>query len=311
MNNIKLSIILVNWNCGKVIIDCVESITKNILPLQYEVIVVDNNSIDGSNEEIEKKFPFVKFIKNKYNNLFAGANNQGYDLSKGEYVWILNSDTVLFDDSVRKMISFLENNSGFGAVTTKLLNSDKTTQYYMHRRFPTFLRICFALLHKRFPSFKPKIVKDYLYLDNDFTKNFSVEQAAGTSILIRREIIEKIGGLFDAKKFPLFFNDVDLCYRLYKYHYKIMCLCDSSIFHLKGHSTNKLNFFNGKMQYIPSSLAFFKKHGKYIDYLLAKLSYFLLFSFLILVSVFKLLIRKINLKTFKHQLLIIPLIIRS
>src|SRR3989338_7796248 len=260
-NKIKLSIILVNWNCGQTIFDCLESLYTHIKDINFEIIVVDNNSTDGSREYIEKHFSQVVLIKNDFNNLFAGANNQGYQIARGEYIWILNSDTRLFENSFRIMMGHLSDPK-IGAVTCKLFNDDGSTQYYMHRRFPTCIRMALSFIHRWFRPFNPSIVRNYLYLDNDFKENFYIEQSAGVCIVIKREVIEKVGGLFDEKNFPLFFNDVDLSYRLKIFGYFILCVCNTSIFHSKGQSTNKLNFFANKYYYIPSALLFFKKHNR-------------------------------------------------
>ena len=309
-NKIKLSIILVNWNCGQTISDCLESLYVHIKDINYEIIVVDNNSTDGSREYIEKHFPQVVLIKNDFNNLFAGANNQGYQIARGEYIWILNSDTRLFENSIEKMIGFLDDPK-IGAVTCKLLNQDGSTQYYMHRKFPTYIRMVLSFVHRGFRFFKPPAIQGYLYLRNDFQKNFYIEQPAGVCILMKREVIEKVVGLFDEKNFSLFFNDVDVSYRLHIFGYLILCVCNTSIFHSKGQSTNKLGFFANKYYYIPSALLFFKKHNLYKDFYLSKISYTILFIIIGLHSSLLFLTGFINFNVYKERILLVKTIIQT
>jgi len=293
-NKIKLSIILVNWNCGQTIINCIKSLYTHIKDVEYEIIVIDNNSTDGSKEYIKKNFPLVVLIENNYNNFFAGANNQGYSVARGKYILILNSDTVVFDDSIQKILNFFRQNAKLGALTCKLLNLDGTVQYYMHRRFPDYFRLIFSYIHKKFNFFKPTIIKNYLYLNNKFDKNFFIEQAAGVFILTKKSVIEDVGGLFDEEKFPLFYNDVDFCYRLSKKSKKILCLCNYSIFHLKARSTGKLNFFKSGQFYAPASLWYFKKHNKKFDFIILKISFLFLFVTLNIIKLIQFLMGKIN-----------------
>jgi hypothetical protein len=269
---------------------------NNIKSVKFEIIVVDNNSSDGTAEYIEKKFPLVILIKNNFNNLFAGANNQGYEISRGEYILILNSDTIVFDESIDKMIRYYESNKELGAITCRLLNKNGTTQYCMHRRFPNYFRLIFSFIYKKWKNFRPRIVRDYLYLDNEFNKDFLIEQAAGVFILTKRSVIKELGGLFDEIRFPLFYNDVDFCYRLSKKSKKIICLCDYSIFHLKGQSTGKLNFLKGGEYYAPAALLYFKKNNKKFDFITLKISFLFLFLFLNVLGMIRFFEGKIILK---------------
>lgn len=259
-NNIELSIILVNWNCGQVIIDCIESLIKTIKKTSYEIIVVDNDSKDKSIEKIIYDYPQIKVIQNEFNNMFAGANNQGYEISKGDKIFILNSDTVVTEGAVDNLVQILKEGKE-SAVTCTLLNSDGTVQYYMHRGFPTLLRLASGLIYKRWNifGFLPS-VKKYLLIDNKFDKDFYVDQAAGAAIMLKRELIEKLGYLFDEKNFPLFYNDVDLCFQISKGGYKILCAVDIKIYHLKGNSVSKLKFSKLMKTYIPSCFRYFIKN---------------------------------------------------
>jgi len=273
---VELSIILVNWNGGQVIINCIESLIKTIKHTSYEIIVVDNNSQDGSLEKIIKNYPLIKIIKNKFNNMFAGANNQGYAISTGKYIFILNPDTVVTTNAVDDLVAILKNSKEV-AITCTLLNPDGTVQYNMHRGFPSFFRLisslCFEKLH--FLNFLPA-VKNYLLLNNKFDQDFYIEQAAGAVILLRKELIEQLGYLFDEKNFPLLYNDVDLSYRIYKAGIKILCKSDIQIYHLKGQSLKTISRGDHTLEHINSFLNFAKKHNLILDYWLTAFAYFIL-----------------------------------
>lgn len=302
----KLSIILVNWNCYEVIFDCIDSILNANLTFPYEIIVVDNNSEDGSREILEKKYSSVRLLKNSFNNLFAGANNQGFSISEGENILILNTDTIVNREAIEKMLDYVDGRNDKIA-TCKLLNPDGTTQYYMHRKFPSFFRLIPALAHKRFTWFAPSFLKNFLYLDNNFEKDFFVEQAAGACMMMNRKVIE-YNGLFDEKNFPLYYNDVDFCYRLSKKGMKIKCFCDVSIIHLKGVSVRKLKFSKGGVEYARSSLLYFRIHRMYLDYFLLKFLYIILFSLVAVQASFLFLMRIINKKEFIARLFIFQLL---
>lgn len=301
-NKPKVSIILLNWNQGNESLDCIDSIFTNISNDMFEIILVDNGSIDGSIEKIEEKYKGkIIFIKNNFNNMFAPANNQAYNIAKWEYIWVLNTDTIIQNDCLTPMIEFLQKNTDYGATTCKLLNSDGSTQYYIHRRFPSFLRLVFWLLYKRFHIFKLSPVIQYLYLDKTFDEDFDIEQAGWACILLKKEVIDSIGWLFDEKKFPLFYNDVDLCYRVWKNNFKIRFLSSVSLIHLKWQSTGKLNFFWSKKNLSISGLLFFKKHSLWFSYIFSKIAYLFLFSWLYGISLYLFLTKKITFSELKQR----------
>ncbi len=302
MSDVTLSIAIVNWNTCELTKNCIESILENTKGTDYEIIVVDNGSVDGSIEVIENEFPQVRLIKNSHNLGFAEPNNQALEISRGKYFLALNSDTIVHVDALEKMVDFLDSHPEAGAVTCRLLNRDGSTQYNMHRRFPTFLGLVSGGIYKYYPRLKLKWAREFLMLDNKFDKIQTIEQAAGACIMIRKDIIEDIGGLFDAERFPLLFNDVDLCYRLYKNGFKIYLVPDAKITHLKGQSFKQIEFPMHKKEEVVSLFLFFRKHRKYPDYLMSKMAYLLLYSIIALWSLILLLIRRIDFHSFKDSL---------
>lgn len=283
----KLSIAVLSWNSLQITKECIDSILKNLHGVSYEIILIDNASHDGSATMIKQQYdnsnhPNIYCIYNSTNLGFAGGNNQAYAVARGEYFLLLNSDTIVYPDSIEAMVHFLDAHTNYAAATTKLLNPDGSIQYYMHREFPSVWKLVPALLHKRFRWFKPKTVRDYLYLDNKFTNDFDIEQAAGANLMVKSSIIKQLGILLDDKHFPIYYNDVDLCYRLHQSGYKIRCINSVGITHLKGTSVRKLDFFKNGKEYTSSSLGFFKKHHMLTSYWLLKFLYIILFSCLLL-----------------------------
>lgn len=255
-----VSVIVLSWNARSEVMACVESLMQACQSLDHEIIVIDNASVDDSVAYL-KNLSGIRLIENEQNTGYAAGNNQGYALAKGDYILLLNQDTVVNQAALSAMMNFLKTTSAYGAVTVKLLNQDGSTQYYMHRRFPKWYVLPLALLHKRIPSFRPNLVRDYLYLDNDFSHDFDIDQAAGSCLLLRRSALEQLGYLFDARRFPLYYNDVDLCRRLWQHGWPIRCLCSVHITHLKGTSVRKIPRLRNTFLYLKAVWFYFTSSG--------------------------------------------------
>lgn len=226
-----LSIVIPTYNSEDDIGKCLTSIYENIDSLSYEIIVVDNYSQDGTVSIIKSKFPDVKVIRNYENKNFAYAANQGIKLAKGRFVMLLNPDTTLKDKAIEKLYSLLDERPDVGAVAPKLLNFDGSVQQSC-REFPTpfnlFTEITgLSLITGRTSRWK---------LPNfDYEKTQEVDQPSASALLIRGNLLRDIGGL-DAG-YPLYMNDIELCYQIKKKGYKIYYLKDAEIYHIRGSST--------------------------------------------------------------------------
>lgn len=265
-----LSIIIPSFNTRALTKNCLSSIFKFPPNFPFEVIVVDNASKDQSAEMINKSYPMVKVIANKENVGYAKANNQAAKVAKGKYLLLLNSDTILNSGILENMVNYLKTHSDVGAVTSKLVNPDGTTQYYYHRRFPTFFSFAASLL-KNYFNISTKLAEDYFMLNEKFVKETDIEQAGGTVLMIPVTTIQKIHGLFD-NRFPLFFNDTDLCLRIKKTGLKIILLPDVKVIHFRGKSTDLLDPFIIREELFVSMLKYFRKHKMYLSYFLAKVT---------------------------------------
>jgi GT2 family glycosyltransferase len=266
-----LSIIIVTWNSQKFIRNCLDSILISTGNLSLEIIVVDNDSSDETAKIVEQFYPQVNLIQNKKNLGYAKANNQGIEESRGEYILLLNPDTQVLEDALSLMYEFMEENPKIGALGPKLLNPDKSVQASC-REFPTFSTLIweFSGLSRFFP--KSKIFGRWRIGYFDFDKPREVDQPMGSCLMLRRETLDDVG-IFD-ENFGMFFNDVDLCFRIKKRGWKIYFYPEPQVIHFKGASTRKAK---AKMIWL-SHLAFYKFFKKHKTGFTSRL---LLFTFLI------------------------------
>lgn len=251
-----ISIVIVTWNSKEFIRSCLESCLRSSEGLSREIIVVDNSSSDRTAQIVREFFPQVSLIENKTNVGYAKANNQGIAKSTGRYVLLLNPDTEVQGNALGLMLKFMEANPNVGALGPRLLNPDETVQPSC-REFPTFSTLIweFTGLSRLFP--KSKILGSWKMGYFDFNQPREVDQPMGSCLMLKRETLEQVG-LFD-ETFAMFFNDVDLCYRVKKAGWKIFFSPEAQVVHHHGASTGKAK---RKMIWL-SHLAFykfFKKH---------------------------------------------------
>lgn len=230
-----VSIIIVSYNTKEITKSCLKSIYNAKWRDEFEIIVVDNNSQDGSVEMISKEFPNIKIIANRENKLFAIANNQGAKIANGKYLLLLNSDTIIYDDNIQKLIDFFENQSeNIICVGPKILNSDKSIQSYGQPRygFMEFF-ICQMRLHKKF-SFLRNFWKT---LPTSPNITHEVGWVCGACMMIPRHLYQKVGGLNE--KLEFYGEEPEFGYRTSKLGYKTLYYHESEIIHLGGGSTKQ------------------------------------------------------------------------
>lgn len=230
---------------------------KAFAGLQAEVIVIDNNSTDQSMEYLEPAFSQVRFISNNENIGFAKACNQGLKLASGKYILFVNPDTIVPEDCFKKCISFLEQHADAGALGIKMLDGRGYFLKESKRSFPSPLTSLFKLfgLSRLFP--RSKIFSKYHLGNLDENKNNEVDVLAGAFMMIKKEVLEKVGS-FD-EVFFMYGEDVDLSYRIQKAGYKNYYFAESSIVHFKGESTRKGTMNYVRMFYTAMSV-FVRKH---------------------------------------------------
>ncbi|MGI0009981.1 MAG: glycosyltransferase family 2 protein, partial [Nitrosopumilaceae archaeon] len=196
---VQLSIIIINYNTRDLLRACLKSVFQKTQDLDFEMIVVDNASVDGSLEMVEQEFPQVKKICNAENRGFAAANNQAIKQANSEYILLLNSDTEVLDGAINKTIEFMKQRPETSIVGCKLLNPDGTLQPSC-RSFPSVWNLFTEsfFLYKAFK--RTKLFGKYYMSFFDHTSIREVDVVMGAFMLIRREVIDAIG-LFDEDYF--------------------------------------------------------------------------------------------------------------
>ncbi len=252
-----LSVVIVNYNVKYFLDQCLQSVFGAGKSLEMEVFVVDNNSVDGSNEMLAEKYPGVKLIANQENFGFSKANNQAIKQSKGRYVLLLNPDTILEDDTLVKVVEFMDKHPEGGALGVKMIDGKGRFLPESKRSLPTpsvaFYKI-FGLA-ALFP--KSKVFGKYHlgFLDNEEVHD--VEVLSGAFMLLRAETLNKIG-LLD-EDFFMYGEDIDLSYRIIKGGYRNYYFPKTRIIHYKGESTKK-NSVNYVLVFYNAMLIFAQKH---------------------------------------------------
>jgi len=253
----KLSIVIVNYNVKYFLEQCLHSVIKACEGIASEVFVVDNNSVDNSVEMVGQKFPTVKLIANNENTGFSKANNQAIALSSGEYVLLLNPDTVVEEDTFRKIVNFMDAHPDAGALGVKMLDGSGKFLPESKRGLPTPRAAFYKIsgLASLFP--KSRIFGRYHlgYLNRDQTNE--VEILAGAFMLLRRSVLDKTG--FLDEDFFMYGEDIDLSYRILKAGYKNYYFPETRIIHYKGESTKKSSV-NYVLVFYNAMIIFARKH---------------------------------------------------
>ncbi|MHC4114243.1 MAG: glycosyltransferase family 2 protein [Planctomycetota bacterium] len=260
----KLSIVIVSWNVRQDIINCLDSIYDSPSSKPFEIIVIDNASSDRSTQEIRKQFPKVTCIANNQNYGFTGANNQGIKLAKGEYLLFLNPDTIMYSGSLDYLVTFMDNNKDVGACGPKLLNEDGSTQQSA-REFPSYRGALYRFTFLKYFRIFKNSYRSWLMRDFDHKSQRDVDQLMGAALLVRKSIIDKISG-FD-ESFFMYYEEVDLCYRIKQYGWRIVFLPQACITHLGGRSSQQIPAAK-RIMMLRSLLKYFRKnHGIGITFL--------------------------------------------
>ena len=236
MKDFDLSITICSWNTVDDLQACLASLTAIRDEAHFEVIVVDNNSEDGSPTMVENEFTWVRLEKMSQNLGFVGGQNYAAEHRKGRHVLPLNSDTVVHPGAIRGLLDYLEAHSEVGVVAPKLLNPDGSLQFSC-RRFPNPLAALFrnTLLGRLFPN--NRYTKDYLMQDWNHDGPREVDWVSGAALLVRDSYVDE-NGLFDPD-FVMFCEDVDLCFQTWRKGKKVIYLPEFQITHAIGRSTDK------------------------------------------------------------------------
>jgi len=253
----QLSIVIVNYNVRYFLEQCLLSVKRAVAQIDAEVFVVDNASVDGSVEMVKEKFPFAKIIANQNNVGFSKANNQAIEIATGEYVLLLNPDTVVAEDTFEKCIAFMDAHKDAGALGVRMIDGKGNFLPESKRGLPTPAVAFYKTfgLAKLFPKSKTFGKYHLGFLSAHETNE--VDILSGAFMFMRKSVLDKIGLLDET--FFMYGEDIDLSYRIIKEGHKNFYFPETTIIHYKGESTKK-----GSLNYVKvfynAMLIFARKH---------------------------------------------------
>lgn len=256
---VDLSSVIVAWNVRDLVLDCLASIREAKLGLDYEVIVVDNGSADGTVECVRRAFPSAHVIALPANVGFAAGNNQGMLKATGRHFVLLNSDTIVLPGGLERCVEYLDAHPEVAVVGPQLLNPDRSKQNCIHNS-PTLVSelvgqsLLRRLLPRRWPS---KLV--------DYREPLEVEAVLGACLFVRADVVREVGPIDEAYFF--FLEETDWCERIRARGWKVVHLPDAHVIHLYGESTKKKVPLRTRIEYYRSRYVFFRKNRSRAAYL--------------------------------------------
>lgn len=252
-NPCEVSFIIPNWNHKDLLHECISSIYRTVGDISHEIIVVDNASTDESAWHIQKTFPRVIWVQNWTNLGYAKAVNQGVERSGGEFLFLLNNDIVLKDNTRQLLISFLREHPDAGAVAPLLYHPYGRLQISC-RRFPTPL----AIILEKLGLIKIGSYGKLKLTPKEHLVGGRVFQPMTSALMVRRQCWNEVGPMDE--RFPLFFNDVDWCYRLYRDTRCVIYLYPTAgAIHHQGASVRRLGY-KKQVELYKGILRFYLKH---------------------------------------------------
>tara|TARA_Y100001935_G_scaffold254992_1_gene265987 strand:- start:341 stop:1237 length:897 start_codon:yes stop_codon:yes gene_type:complete len=265
-----VSIVIVSYNVREYIISCIQSIYKHSNSgVNFEIIVIDNDSKDNSVDELNKTFPEINLIQNNYNAGYTVAANQGSKVCKGEYIFFLNPDTLFIEDSLGKLIGISDKQINLGIVGPKLITSDGFTQQSYWKK-PSVPNTILSLIHLDYFNFYKN------YNNTNLNEIIEVDSLSGGALFLKKEIFEELGG-FNEKLFWM--EDIDFSIRLNSNGYFNFYYPLTEIIHFKGKSSES-NYKVAISNQLLSKIKFFKIHH-------SQLGYYMIFFSVLFVSLIK------------------------
>ena len=232
-----VSAVIVNWNTRDYLRECLQSLEQTAIGELLETIVVDNASGDGSADMVAREFPGVTLIRSSRNLFYAAGNNLGVAEASGEYLLILNPDTEALGDAVAQLRGFLDEHPEASAVAPRLVHPDGSAQSSV-RLFPTPLNVLIEVTRLSRLAPRSRVLGAYRMGWWDQSEVREVDQPMTSCLLVRRSKWEALRGMDEG--FPMFFNDVDLCYRLKQSGGSLYFLPTARVLHHVGASTRQV-----------------------------------------------------------------------
>jgi N-acetylglucosaminyl-diphospho-decaprenol L-rhamnosyltransferase len=264
---VDLSIIIVNWNVRDLLLRCLQSIVAQARPnpdewtwrigvWSLEIIVVDNASTDGSTGMVRSDFPRIQLIQNEENRGFTAANNQGLAVSQGRFLMLLNPDTEVAEDTLTRMLQYMDTHPQVGVLGPQLLYADGSQQS-SRRRFPTFATALVESTVVQEWWSDNHILQRYYMTDTPDDAVQPVDWVVGACLLVRREAYEQVGELDEG--FFMYSEEMDWCRRYKSSGWEIVYLPTATVIHHEGKSSEQV--VPARHIYFQSSkVRYFRKH---------------------------------------------------
>lgn len=252
-----LSIVIVNWNGLKVLRACLHSVFANAAGLELEVILVDNASKDGSVDAVRADFPRVKILENSKNLGFAAANNQAFRMAEGRYTLLLNNDTVILQNSLRKCVEYLDQNPNIGVVGCRVEFPDRSFQTSCYR-FNEPTELIWSGLLPLGSVFNERLCRGR-YWGKQFTTPVDVDAIAGCFFMVRAEVISQVGG-FD-EDFFMYGEDEEWCSRIKRAGWRIVYFPGATIIHIHRYSSSQARRALRRIECLSPVLVLHKRRG--------------------------------------------------
>lgn len=261
-----VSIIIINYNTMFLTLNLIETIIKNTIGINYEIILVDNDSKENVEVALEqsKYKENIKLIKSDENLGFGRANNLGVKMAKGKYIFLLNSDTLLLDNSIKKMFDFMEKNIEIAVCGGNLYDGNKLPAHSFQRKFLNEIDYYYNYIYQIITGKR----RDFNYSKLPF----EVAYVTGADMFIKKSVFEEVGG-FDPEFF-MYFEETELCFRIKKIGKKIFSYPSVEIIHLEGKSflfsEKRLEMYE-KSKYIYYHKIGYSKNKIFFNYIISQI----------------------------------------
>jgi len=262
-----LSVVILNYNSKEFLLPCIKGIHEHTTDLDFEIIIVDNRSTDGSAAYVEQtlkpRFPEIRFLEADHNGGYAFGNNIGIAAARGRYVLIMNPDIVIWENSLKRMVDFMDAHPKVGIAGPRLLSPDGTLQYFCYQ-FPSPQVLAYRRTPLARASFARRSVREYLMMDWDHRDNRPVDWVQGSCMIARSDAIKKVGPMDE--RFFLFLEDTDWCRRFWNHGYEVWYLADVEIIHYHSRASDAGQFYKSLFNrmawiHVASAYKYFRKWG--------------------------------------------------
>lgn len=258
---VALSIIISTYNARDIVVDCLQSIYENPPNRPYEIIVVDDASTDGTSDVVRLRFPEVRLLRNAINQHYASSNNRAIAHARGQYLCLLNNDTIMLPCALDRMVEFLHDHPDAGAVGSMLLNGDGTIQWSV-KSLPNPGSALFgarSVLTRMFPN-NPFSRKHLLHLRRNLTEPFIAGYVSSASVVMPRRVVVEVGELDRRLSYHV---DADYCKRIADAGYRTYYLPTAKVIHLDhkgGTMVDSRRRFRSLVEFHVGSYIYYRKH---------------------------------------------------